>query len=705
MKVRDIMQVPVKVLRERTTLREAASFFRREMVRGVQVVDERGFSAGVFSYEELLNALATGSSLSDAISLHVRPMMCSVHPDTDIEELKRYGSSFLTVVDGSQILGGIDMMAVDDILRGGTISTRIPVYEVLMDMPEAAFLVDEKCCVRWINTTAGIWCTKEPTDVLGKKLAQVLTEEGFEIEVDPLDGQSIIIAWRDETRFLPITWPARFPDGSQKRIVLLRDVQEDMLRAREIAKLRSMSKELDAIIDSSFDGIFITDGNGRALRVNRAYERITGIRAKEVMGRPMAELVTEGFYDESVTLKVLQSRRIETIIQKVRDSKTIVVTGNPIFDDDGEIWRVVTNVRDVTELRKLQQELERLAELQNHYQRELDTLRRNINPNPEIIIRSKKMREIHDQAMRLAQVDSSVLITGESGVGKEVVARLIHDNSHRHRGPFVKISCAAIPEQLLESELFGYKAGAFTGALRSGKQGVFETANGGTLFLDEIGEMPLGLQAKLLRVLQERTIVPVGGVRETPIDVRIIAATNRDLDDMVQAKEFRSDLYYRLNVVPLFIPPLRERQEAIIDFVYHFLSRYNQKYGLNKQIEPDAMDMLIASKWPGNVRQLSNTMERLVVMARGDVITGAEAEKVLHSSRDNNSACAKTPRSVTLKEAVDLAERDALLQALRSHPSSRAAARALGVNQSTVVRKAQRHGIRIGESSMRSDIG
>ncbi|GAB6111539.1 sigma 54-interacting transcriptional regulator [Desulfomicrobium salsuginis] len=698
MKVRDIMQTPVKTLREGTSLREAAGFFRRETVRGAQVVNEHGFSTGVFSYEELLKALAAGAELSDPISLHVRPMMCSVHPDTAVEELKRYGSSFLTVVDGAQILGGIDMMAVDDIIKGGRISSKIPAYAALQDLPEAAFLVDEDWIVRWFNATAAVSCTAETADVLGKPLSQVLTEAGFGIETEPLDSQSIIIAWRDETRFLPITWSASFPNGTSDRMVLLRNVQEEMLRARELTKLRSLSKELDAIIDSSFDGIFITDGKGRALRINRAYERITGIRAREVLGKTMSELVHEGFYDESVTMKVLQSRRIETIIQKVRDSKTIVVTGNPIFDDDGEIWRVVTNVRDVTELRRLQLELERLAELQNHYRRELDSLRRNINTSPEIIIRSKKMQEVHDQAMRLAQVDSSVLITGESGVGKEVVAGLIHANSHRHAGPFIKISCAAIPEQLLESELFGYKAGAFTGALRSGKQGVFETANGGTLFLDEIGEMPLALQAKLLRVLQERTIVQVGGVSETPIDVRIIAATNRDLEEMVQTRQFRSDLFYRLNVVPLFIPPLRERQDAVIDFIYHFLGRYNQKYGLNKQIEPEAMDLLITAQWPGNVRQLGNTMERLVVMAKGEVITRADVYKTMSTSDAAQTAC-QEPLSGTLRDAVERAEKQALALALRNNPGSRAAARALGVNQSTVVRKARRYGLHMHENS------
>lgn len=696
MKVRYIMHSPVMSIPATTTLRDAASFFRREQVRGAQVIDEQGRAEGVFSYEELLNALTQGADLSESITRYMRTMLCSVHPDTEVAELKRYGSAFLTVVDNGQVVGSIDAGSVDDALKTRALASRNPSYHVLENMPDPVFVVNDGWEVRWFNKAASLFGNCEMGDMGGQPLADVLTASGFEVDVDPLDKRTVLLVWREESRFLPIAWSAEFSSGISVRVVLLRNVRENVMRSRELAKFRSLSKELESIIESSFDGIYITDGKGRTLRVNRAYERITGIRAGEVLGRTMTDLVDEGYYDASAALKVLETRQSETIIQKVKDTKTIVVTGNPIFDEEGGIWRVVTNVRDVTELQRLQSELERMARLEEEYRREIGSLRRSIGERSKVIIRSKKMHEIQEQAMRLAHVDSSVLITGESGVGKEVVAELIHSSSPRHAAPFVKISCASIPEQLLESELFGYKAGAFTGALRTGKRGVFETAHGGTLFLDEIGEMPLGLQAKLLRVLQEKTIMQIGGVQDIPIDVRIIAATNRNLEEMVREKAFRHDLYYRLNVVPLFIPPLRERREAIIDLTYHFIGRCNQRYGLNKQIDPDAMDLLRVAKWSGNVRELSNTVERLVVMGTGNVITYDMVRTVLKPAEDMGGCLGPEIQGLgTLDEIVQSAEKMALAQAIQTFGTSRAVAKALGVNQSTIVRKIQKYGLKI----------
>ncbi|HML62172.1 MAG TPA: sigma 54-interacting transcriptional regulator, partial [Solidesulfovibrio sp.] len=475
------------------------------------------------------------------------------------------------------------------------------------------------------------------------------------------------------------------------RMVHLREAGDRHAVLGKLRAMHTLAREMRAVIDSSFDGIFITDGEGTTILVNRAYERITGIRASEVLGRNMRDLVSEGFYDQSVTLRVLKSRKSETIIQKVKGGKTIVVTGNPVDDASGALWRVVTNVRDVTELQRLQEELEKLSALKDRYRLELASLRGAMGGGGRIVVRSKRMQEVHEQALRLALVDSTVLLLGESGVGKEVVASLIHDHSPRREGPFVKVSCAAIPEPLLESELFGYVCGAFTGASKAGKPGVFELAHQGTLFLDEVGELPLGLQAKLLRALQERKVTRLGDVRAKEVDVRIMAATNRDLEAMMRQGTFRSDLFYRLSVVPLVVPPLRERREAVFDFIHRFLERFNRKYGLSRQIDPEACDALAAWDWPGNVRQLENTMERLVVLGPGDVITREDALRALSG---NGGGAAHAPAAgATLRETLTRAEAEAVRQALIMHGSTRAAAKSLGVNQSTVVRKARRLGI------------
>lgn len=485
--------------------------------------------------------------------------------------------------------------------------------------------------------------------------------------------------------------PVRIDGETIGAVAVLQDISELEAISSELKHSKLMSEELNAIIESSFDGIYVTDGRARTLRVNTAYERITGIQREEVLGRTMGELVQNGFYNESVTLRVLQTRRPESLLQRVKTGKTVMVTGTPFFDREGHIVLVVTNVRDVTELNLLQQKLENMEKLQSEAKIELEQLRETVKGNIQISPRSKRMREILQLALRLSQVDSTVLIEGESGVGKEVVADLIHNSGPRKNHPFIKISCGAIPDQLLESELFGYVSGAFTGARKEGKAGLFEVADGGSLFLDEIGEMPLGVQVKLLRVLQERTIVRVGDTVPIKADVRVIAATNRNLSAMAQAGQFRKDLFYRLNVVPVRIPPLRERTEDIIHFVYGFLDSCNKRYGFNKQIDRDALNVLMEYEWPGNVRELENMIEQMVVVTQGEVITLEDLPLSLKRSIDAPEIVPVEDRPLRLM--LEEVERRALELAYRKHKTTRAVASVLGVNQSTVVRKMNRYGI------------
>lgn len=473
-------------------------------------------------------------------------------------------------------------------------------------------------------------------------------------------------------------------------MAVLQDISELEHISSELKATRNLSNELTAIIESSFDGIYVTDGNAKTIRLNKAYECLTGLRREELLGRTMHELVREGVYNESVTLRVLASRRPESLIQQVRSGKTFMVTGTPVFDETGEISLVVTNVRNVTELQRLQKELKDMASLQTQYLEELKRLKSTTEGRGKYILVSKKMIDIHSLALRLAQVDSTVLIQGESGVGKEVVADMIHSASPRKDKPLMKISCAAIPEQLLESELFGYTEGAFTGAKKSGRPGLFEMSDKSTLLLDEIGELPLGLQAKLLRVVQEKQCLRIGSSDPVTVDVRILAATNRDLEQMVLRKEFRKDLFFRLNVVPVHIPPLRERKEAIVEFVRRFLKRLNKKYGYEKSFSPKAMDCLYDYDWPGNVRELENLIERLVVVTLGREITLENLPAGLTEASQSKSL----PRyhQTFLRTAMDEFEKNIITQVLKEQGSTRKAARVLGVNQSTVVRKAMRYG-------------
>lgn len=312
----------------------------------------------------------------------------------------------------------------------------------------------------------------------------------------------------------------------------------------------------------------------------------------------------------------------------------------------------------------------------------------------EIVQQSANMRQCIDTAKRVAKSEATVFLQGESGTGKELFARAIHFESNRSQGPFVPINCAAIPDALLESELFGYEEGAFTGALKGGKSGLFEMAQGGTLFLDEIGDIPLHLQAKLLRVLEERSVRRVGGSRTIPIDVRIIAATNRNLSDMTSKGLFRDDLYYRLHVIPIVIPPLRERKSDIPMLAHYFTQRVCR--AANRPVIPiahSAIRALQAYPWPGNVRELQNVMERTVYLCPGDEIQ----EQHLYLDFPRNSSVedqdSPLPSTALLKERMDAFEKSLLIRALKEHASIRKAAASLGISHTAVLQKMKKHGL------------
>jgi PAS domain S-box-containing protein len=455
--------------------------------------------------------------------------------------------------------------------------------------------------------------------------------------------------------------------------------------SNELSSVRLLTKELEAIIESAFDGIYVTDGQGVTLRLNKSYQRITGLNPDQLIGCSMYELVERKVFDQSVSIKVLESGQPGSVIQTISSGATVLASANPVYDSSGKIFRVVTAVRDITELNRLRDELTQADQLNIHYKEELKKLRQGVH-SQEIITQSASMRTILDLASRVSSVDTTVLILGESGVGKEVVAAFIHKQSPRSDHPFVKINCAAIPEQLLESELFGYVRGAFTGASKEGKTGLFESAEGGTLLLDEIGDIPIGLQAKLLRVIQEKKSRRIGSNDYRKIDVRFLAATNLDLAELVKKKLFREDLYYRLNVVPILVPPLRERKEDLICMVHVFLEKYCKRFNRYHKLHPSVLPKLLDYSWPGNVRELENIIERLVVTASDTMITLKDLPVFLYKPE---SMPAELPPlgSHTLKTMLARVEADIFKEAFARYITTRNVAQVLGINQSTAVRK------------------
>ena len=455
------------------------------------------------------------------------------------------------------------------------------------------------------------------------------------------------------------------------------------------------------ILNVITDAVFIDDADGICQWCNDACEEMYNIEYDEIVGRHVEDLEKSGIFTPSVTRRVLEEKREITIIHENRFGRRLLTTGSPVFvpmtsgewvaAGEGRYSRtiafVLTTSRDITQISTVQEQPDTpgsaLLKARN-----LDV--------PEdvgssfIVSESEAMHNVMALTKKLASVNTTVLITGESGVGKGLIARRLHEEGVRWKKPFVTVNCGAIPENLIESELFGYVAGAFTGSRADGKQGLFEAAQDGTIFLDEISELPLNLQVKLLQVIQERQITPVGGTRPIPVDVRIISATNRNLEELVKEGRFREDLYYRLNVVPINVPALRERPADIIPLIQMNIARCNRELGETKSISPDALSILLKYPWPGNIRELQNIIERLVITTSHNVITEDDIFIFIKEAAEDNQI---NYADTSLAAALERAEKEILSRALENYKSTRAIARVLKVSQPTIVRKLNKYGL------------
>lgn len=470
-------------------------------------------------------------------------------------------------------------------------------------------------------------------------------------------------------------------------------IQGIVFNNQEEENVIRLKKELEVIIETIYDGVILSDAEGRIFWANSGVERVSGgIMISDILGKTARELEEEGII-VSQSKKILGKNPM-TLIQKLRTGVELLITSTRAYDDNGKFMFYVANLRDITELNRLRKEMEETRDLSNRYYQELTELRDKVLQQGRIIFKSVKMQQVCERVLKIARTDTNVLLTGPSGSGKEVIAKFIHRTSNRGKEPFVQINCGAIPETLLESELFGYDRGAFTGASKHGKAGLMEMANNGTILLDEIGDLPLGLQVKLLRAIQEQVVYRVGSTTPVQLNVRIIAATNRDLDDMVKKGLFREDLYYRLNVIPIQIPPLRERKEDILPLAFSFLERYNKKHGTEKSFSVKVCNLLEAYSWPGNVRELENLVERMVVIFDNKILTPNclpphfQAE-IRESTASGESWASRENLLLPLREIKNRVEREAIARALEIGGSTRKAAELLEVDHSTVVRKAR----------------
>ncbi|SEA01392.1 PAS domain S-box-containing protein [Desulfuromusa kysingii] len=472
--------------------------------------------------------------------------------------------------------------------------------------------------------------------------------------------------------------------------IMVDSVQLDTM-AQGLPSFQTLLRQLDTIIDSSSDGLFVCDANANVIRMNPASEKIHNLPAAEIVGRNMRELIETGFIDRSAALDASIHKKRISLLQNKNGHKLISIA-TPVFGEQGELIRIVVSERDITEIDNLQHELEKQQALKDSLRDQMLAMQQVELDSQPIIARSPAMIRALHQSIKVAKATSSVLLLGESGVGKGLIADLIHKKSQRADQPLIKINCGAIPESLIEAELFGYEKGAFTGAQASGKPGHFELADGGTLFLDEIAELPLPSQVKLLRFLEDGQITRLGDTKERTVDVRIIAATHQDLSEMVTRGKFRLDLYYRLNVIPIQIPSVRERPDCVLPLIRHYIDKFSTQSETQKRLTRAALDALASYSYPGNVRELMNICERLVVMSDTDLIDLPDLpSQITFNSQGNEFPAHHIPPGVSLQEALDLMEKKLLAEALRQYKNQTKIAAALNVNQSTIARKLKKH--------------
>lgn len=467
-----------------------------------------------------------------------------------------------------------------------------------------------------------------------------------------------------------------------------------------------LEKDIDfkEIVDGLDDSIFITDAQGKVLYVNPAYTKNTEILPEEVLGHPIDELMgKDRLYTGGAVQDVIKTKksafRLSTTY-KTNPPRMGYVVGTPIFDSDGNLRQVVASSRTIISLKALQDDFQTfLTEIHSLDKKPIEK-KSDEGLSGDLIGKNTTLANIWTIISHVAASDATVLITGESGVGKEVIADEIYRNSSRNKCPFIKINCASIPANLLESELFGYEKGAFSGAGAKGKPGLFELANHGTLLLDEIGDMPMDLQVKLLRAIQSQEITRIGGTRPIRLDIRFLALTNASLKEKIKAGTFRQDLFYRLNVIPIHVPPLRERLADLEELCSFFIQKFTAKYHCNFTLTDRQLGYMKQYDWPGNIRELENIIEYLVLCSSG---IGQVDDSVLTGLLNISRPMDEPEPDMDFADAVAHFEKQLLEKTLETSHSLRDAGQKLGINASTISRKIKQYNIQYPKNQAESD--
>ncbi len=693
LQMKEIMNASVTTISSSQLIGHAIKLFRQSKLHAIFVVDDNGILVGMLTLSNLFDALLRGQSLQEPIEGCYLPKNKIVFFPKDkqfsnliqVQEwlLNAKVSETPVIDDDGRPIGVVTQVCVINALLKEIMGLYDQIYSLLKVVPTGILAVNESNVITVCNRLSEELLGLEASKVIGRNLKDIIPE----LNLDNRGPQKIkrntasILAASRHISLEPI----------YGHIVVMYDATEVERMAQEVESIKRLQSTFETILNTAYEGLLVVNDEGRVILANHSFEQLIKKSSQQLMGQD-ASTIIKGFNSIS---KIKRDFDIESI-----NGHSVITSYTPIKgapEVSGGVLRVI--YRNLDQLEDVMREFQKLKNSLSYYKDELYKINGTQYTLDSIITTSNKaMMEAKRVATKAADCLSNVLILGESGTGKELFTHAIHNASARCKEPFIKVNCSAIPTELAESEFFGYAPGAFTGASRHGKMGKFELANGGTIFLDEIGDMPLQLQSKLLRVIQDREIEVVGGIKTVPIDVRIIAATNKDLKQLVNEKLFREDLYYRLNVICLNLPPLRERKEEIELLANSLLMKFNKIQNKHyKGITPDVIEAFKHYSWLGNIRELQNAIERAVSLGMNNWLTWDDFRVVLEQGSDAFSYGTKkidkenykdSEDKIKLKESLQLQETELIRWALKECLGSRVkAAKLLGISRSTFYEK------------------
>lgn len=574
---------------------------------------------------------------------------------------------------------------VDTIINNNTMTLE----QVFSNIPNGIIATDENDIITIFNEEAERILGLYSGEVIGKDVDMVIYQSKLK-EVNKSGKSELMVREVINDRILLINrTPIMIDKISKGALAVFSDISNLEKVKNELKTVKELKERLQLILETVQDGICVMSSDGVITYVNRAYLRILSEKEENILNKNIRDISPDG-----VRRRVLETgKSVVGALSYKENDVTIVCNVNPIIVD-GEITGVVSVIKNITEVKQLSEKLKKASAKAEYLEEELFRTKKPDLAFSKYIGYSGKVLDALATASKAAKTNTTVLIRGESGTGKELIAEGIHYGSKNAKGPFVRVNCAAIPQNLLESELFGHEKGSFTGAIKR-KLGKFELAQNGTIFLDEIGEMDKSMQAKILRVIQEKEFQRVGGEETIKVNVRIIGATHRNLEEMVRTMEFREDLYYRLNVIPIFLPPLRERRQDIAPLLEHFINKISKNIGKNiSLVKNDAMEALLNYSWPGNVRELENLVERLVALNENQVIDLDDLPSYMRQERPMKHEKAHVT-SIIEDDILPLKEYEKIIieKALKKYGSYNAAGKVLGLTHKTVAAKARQYGI------------